>query len=54
MYVITDDCVACGTCLEECPSGAIKEGEDKYVITEDCTECGNCVEVCPTGAIVEE
>ena len=30
-YVITDDCVACGTCIGECPVGAISEG-DIYVI----------------------
>jgi ferredoxin len=52
-YVITDDCVACGTCAEECPNDAIKEGEDKYEITDACDECGNCIEVCPTDAIVE-
>lgn len=53
-YVITDECVSCGTCVEECPSDAIKEGEDKYIITDDCTECGTCIEACPTGAIIEE
>lgn len=52
-YVITDDCVACGACAEECPKDAIKEGEDKYEITEECVECGDCVEVCPTNAIIE-
>ena len=53
MYKITDECLACGACLAECPSEAIKEG-DIYVITDECIECGACVETCPVGAIVEE
>lgn len=52
-YVITDECLACGTCLSECPSGAISEG-DIYLIGEDCVECGACVDSCPVGAIVEK
>ena len=51
-FKITDECTACGTCLEECPAEAIKEG-DMYVITDECTECGTCVDACPAGAIVE-
>ena len=54
-YQITDDCVQCGVCADECPSDAIKEGSDKYVIDQDtCTECGTCVDACPSGAIVEK
>ena len=50
-YVISDDCVACGTCIDECPVGAISEG-DKYSINADeCTECGTCADACPSGAI---
>ncbi len=30
-YVISDDCIACGTCIDECPVEAISEG-DKYSI----------------------
>jgi ferredoxin len=53
-YKITDDCVACGVCADECPSGSIKEGEDKYVIDpETCTDCGTCKDACPNEAIVE-
>ena len=50
-YVISDDYIACGTCIDECPVGAISEG-DKYVINADaCTECGTCASVCPSEAI---
>ena len=50
-YVIGDNCVACGTCIDECPVGAISEGE-KYSIDPDaCTECGTCASVCPNEAI---
>ncbi len=50
-YVIGDDCIACGTCIDECPAGAISEG-DKYSINPDvCTECGTCADVCPSEAI---
>ena len=46
-YVITEDCIACGTCIDECPVSAISEG-DIYVIDPDvCTDCGTCAEVCP-------
>ena len=40
-YVIGDDCIACGTCIDECPSGAISEGD----------KCGTCADVCPNEAI---
>ena len=37
-YVIGNDCVACGTCIDECPVGAISAGDDKYSINPDmCT-----------------
>jgi len=53
-YVINDDCVACGTCIDECPVEAISEG-DIYVIDADiCTDCGSCADVCPTEAIHPE
>jgi ferredoxin len=51
-YVIGDDCVTCGTCIDECPVGAISEGDTKYSINPDmCTECGTCASVCPQEAI---
>ena len=53
-YKITDKCVACGTCINECPMGAISEG-DIYVIDADaCVGCGSCAGACPNDAIVED
>ena len=50
-YVISDDCVACGTCIDECPVAAISAG-DKYTINADeCKECGTCASVCPSEVI---
>ena len=51
-HVISDECISCGTCESECPTGAISEGDDKYVIDpEICTDCGTCVDACPVEAI---
>lgn len=53
-YKILDNCVACGTCIDECPVGAISEG-DIYVIDADtCVSCGTCAGACPNDAIVED
>ncbi|MCK9562746.1 MAG: 4Fe-4S binding protein [Bacteroidales bacterium] len=50
-HVISEDCIACGACVGECPVEAISEG-DIYVIDASlCTDCAACTEVCPTDAI---
>ena len=68
-YKITDECISCGACAEECPVSAISEGDDQYVIDPDtciecrardaqhlmdCIECGACASTCPNDAIVED
>ena len=54
-YIITDDCVSCGTCAEACPVEAIVAGADKYTIDpEKCIECGSCESACPIEAIKPE
>jgi ferredoxin len=47
-----EKCTGCETCIEECPSEAIKliDGIAK-VDPELCTDCGICVDVCPVEAI---
>lgn len=53
-YAISDECVACGACSEECPVSAISEGDGKFVIDADtCVSCGACAGVCPVGAPAE-
>jgi len=55
LFRITEECIACGICADECPSGSISEGEETFVINQDtCTECGACKDACPNDAIVEE
>ncbi len=50
-YKISDDCIKCGACAENCPVDAISEGDDKFVINADeCIECGACADACPVGA----
>ena len=53
-YVITDECVSCGSCADECPNEAISEGDGKYVIDPDkCVDFGTCADECPNDAIKE-
>ena len=54
-YVISGDCVGCGSCEEVCPADAISEADGKYVIDADaCLECGTCEAECPNEAISAE
>ena len=51
-YVISDACVACGTCMDGCPVNAISQGDTKYSIDpEVCLSCGSCEASCPAGAM---
>ena len=36
-YKISTDCIACGTCIDECPMGAISEGEHYSIDPDVCT-----------------
>ena len=53
-HKITEDCIACGSCIDQCPESCIAEGDPKYVIDEgSCIDCAACEAVCPSGAIKE-
>ncbi|HDJ28402.1 MAG TPA: indolepyruvate oxidoreductase [Proteobacteria bacterium] len=53
---VTDDCTACGTCIEsyECPSLINDESGIVHIDPLTCVACGLCIDVCPFGAIIGE
>lgn len=54
-HKVSDECVACGACVDTCPVSAITLGDTKAEIDADtCVDCGACEGVCPTGAIAAE
>jgi len=51
-YIISEECISCGSCSAVCPVEAISEGEERYFIDPDvCTDCGTCAGECPVDAI---
>lgn len=50
-YVIDDTCIACGSCIDECPVEAISEGDIYSIDADICTDCGTCADACPTESI---
>ena len=54
-FVITDECLSCGSCASHCPAEAIDMGDLHYEIYADkCVECGSCAAQCPAEAIVQQ
>ena len=54
-YKISDDCISCGVCAENCPVNTITECDGKYVINADeCVDCGTCADTCPVEAPAAE
>lgn len=50
-YLISDECIGCGTCQTVCPQQAIEEGSSYSIRQNNCLHCGNCFEHCPVSAI---
>ena len=46
-------CVACGTCVRECPFSAISitNGIKAKIDLEKCVGCGKCSKICPASII---
>ena len=53
-HKVTDECVACGACVDTCPVGAISLEDKAVVDASACVDCGACEGACPTGAIQPE
>ena len=51
-FFITDGCIGCGTCAENCPQQCIESGEPFVISQENCLHCGLCAENCPAACIV--
>lgn len=53
-HVISEECTACGTCIDECPVEAISEGDIYKIGPELYTDCSACIDVCAVEAISAE
>jgi len=55
-YRITDDCIGCTLCAQNCPADAIKpDPYEKHEIDPDkCLRCGFCKVTCPQDAVEVE
>ena len=51
--VDAERCVACGTCEERCPMGAIAVGDEDIAVVDDniCIGCGVCTPTCDPEAV---
>ncbi len=70
MMVITEECINCAACIDECESNAIFEAGDDYIVNDEskpalsedltyivpelCDDCKACVDVCAVDAIEEQ
>ena len=59
-YVITDNCIKDGLCLDACPNDSIHPRTDEdgfaaasqmFINPEECLDCGACVPACGSDAI---
>jgi NADH-quinone oxidoreductase subunit F len=55
-YRVTDDCIGCTLCAQNCPADAIPMTPyARHTIDQQkCTRCDTCRQLCPEGAIVVE
>ncbi len=50
--VDVEKCDGCATCVESCPTEAIKMQDEKACVSaDDCIDCNACEDACTSGAI---
>jgi heterodisulfide reductase subunit A-like polyferredoxin len=49
----TELCTGCGSCVDECPAGAISVNDKDVAVVDEaeCLGCGVCEDACPNRAI---
>lgn len=50
-FSVSDECIRCGRCVENCPTHNIKLQDGKITFGKQCMTCLRCVSVCPAQAI---
>lgn len=54
MFKITEECIGCCSCCNNCPVDAIEIQEKPFINQDVCIGCGACTAACPVGAIVKD
>ena len=50
-FIISDSCISCGWCAENCPTGNISISDKKPCFADKCNLCLSCIYGCPKKAI---
>jgi NADH:ubiquinone oxidoreductase subunit F (NADH-binding) len=55
-YRITEDCIGCTRCAQQCPTQAIAfmPYQQHNIDQDKCVRCGTCKSVCPSDAVIIE